>query len=58
MVKLNKKQRLALYRKWVQSDQGKTYKQFRKSVVPGPNCVMVPWCNMWIGIETDGYTHS
>ena len=22
------------------------------------NCVMVPWCGMWLGIETDGYTHS
>jgi hypothetical protein len=21
-------------------------------------CVMVNWCGMWIGIETDGYTHS
>ncbi len=22
------------------------------------DCVMVPWCGMWLGIETDGYTHS
>jgi hypothetical protein len=22
------------------------------------DCVMVPWCGMWIGIERDGYTHS
>lgn len=21
-------------------------------------CWMVPWCDMWIGIEHDGYTHS
>lgn len=21
-------------------------------------CVMIQWCNMWIGIESDGYTHS
>ncbi len=21
-------------------------------------CVMVPWCDMWLGIEPDGYTHS
>ena len=20
--------------------------------------LMVPWCGMWLGIETDGYTHS
>ena len=22
------------------------------------DCVMVPWCGMVIGIESDGYTHS
>ena len=21
-------------------------------------CIMVPWLNMWLGIEPDGYTHS
>jgi len=20
--------------------------------------VVVPWCGMWLAIETDGYTHS
>jgi hypothetical protein len=27
-------------------------------VVPGHGCIMVKWCNMWLGIEPDGYTHS
>jgi hypothetical protein len=35
-----------------------TYRQFRQTVQPGPGCVMVPWCNMWLGIEPDGYTHT
>ena len=35
-----------------------TYRQFRKLAVSSFGCVMVPWCGMWLGIETDGYTHS
>jgi len=35
-----------------------TYRQFRKTVQPGYDCAMVPWCGMWLGIEKDGYTHS
>ena len=35
-----------------------TYRQFRKTVEPGPGCIIVPWKGMWLGIETDGYTHS
>lgn len=38
-----------------------TYKDFRKTVQPlfgGNGCIMVPWCGMWLGIETDGYCHS
>ena len=22
------------------------------------DCIMLPWAGMWLGIETDGYTHS
>lgn len=35
-----------------------TYRQFRKLAHVSFGCVMVPWCGMWLGIETDGYTHS
>jgi len=35
-----------------------SYRQFRRTVQQGYDCIMVPWCNMWLGIETDGYTHS
>jgi len=35
-----------------------TYREFRRTVQGGAGCIMVPWCNMWLGIEPDGYTHS
>lgn len=35
-----------------------TYRHFRHTVRHGSGCIMVPWCGMWLGIETDGYTHS
>jgi len=37
-----------------------TYRQFRRLARPaiGFDCLMVPWCGMWLGIETDGYVHS
>jgi len=34
------------------------YRRFRKTVQPGPGCIMVQWRGMWLGIEPDGYTHS
>lgn len=37
------------------------YRDFRKLVQPmfgGDKCILVPWKNMWMGIEPDGYTHS
>lgn len=58
MVKLTRAQRVSLHRKWEQGSQNMTYKEFRKTVQPGWDCVMVEWCGMWLGIETDGYTHS
>lgn len=35
------------------------YRAFRRQAfLSFGNCMMVPWANMIIGIETDGYTHS
>lgn len=37
------------------------YRRFRAKVQPyfdNSGCVMVPWRGIWLGIETDGYTHS
>lgn len=55
---LTKAQQKSLFRKWKQDNQGLPYRQFRKTVQPGPGCIMVQWCGMWLGIETDGHTHS
>lgn len=39
-----------------------SYREFRKyHVYPTfkmDGAVTVPWCNMWLAIEADGYTHS
>lgn len=67
MVKTTRKQRIAIHRKWKQwiHPEGDpvwpSYKAFRKTVRPTIGCdnaVTVPWCGMWLCIETDGYTHS
>jgi len=58
MVGLTRAQRAALARVWARDPQGMTYRQFRATVQPGPDCVLVRWCGMWLGIERDGYTHS
>lgn len=36
------------------------WRRFRKEVQGffGDDCVMLPWKGMWLGIETDGHTHS
>ena len=61
MVRLNKAQRAALHKLWQRNSNDLTYRQFRSTVQPffgGDPCVLVPWCGMWLGIESDGYTHS
>jgi len=37
-----------------------TYREFRQTVQPiiCSDAVMIHWCNMFLGIESDGYTHS
>lgn len=40
------------------SEPALTYRQFRRAVYPGWDCIMLPWQGMWLGIEPDGYTHS
>lgn len=57
-VYLNKAQRKALFAVWSRGAEFISYREFRARVVAGYDCVMVPWCNMWLGIEKDGYTHS
>ena len=54
-------QRAAIRRKWMQAPDGKTWREFFDSVQPTfgmDEAVTVPWCGMWLAVETDGYTHS
>lgn len=70
MVRTTRAQRVALKRLYDRApiyatrDDARTgrpipYREWRRGYVyPGHDCIMVPWAGMWIGIETDGYTHS
>ncbi len=55
------KQLFALYRLWARlENKAQTFREFRASAelnVCG-DCLMVPYCGMWVGIERDGYAHS
>ena len=62
-MNLTKPQRQSLKRVWLRTQEfgyigGGSYRAFRRSVQPGPGCVMVNFAGMWLGIEPDGYTHS
>jgi hypothetical protein len=49
------------YSVWQRGESDLSYLQFRRSVESGfcmDGAVIVPWCGMWLAIETDGYTHS
>ena len=34
------------------------FKQSTAQRLPCDDCIMVQWCGIWLGIESDGYTHS
>jgi len=55
---LTRQQRKALFNVYNRQPMSVSYMEFRRSVVSGYDCIMVQWCDMWLGIETDGYTHS
>ena len=45
----------------VRNQRPNTYREFRATVQPifcGGGAVALPWYNMWLAIEPDGYTHS
>jgi hypothetical protein len=60
VTKITKNQQEALLRKWKQADQGMTYLQFRRTALPMfcDPAIVIKWCNMYLAIEPDGYTHS
>jgi hypothetical protein len=58
MIITTRKQREALKRIWMRGTDQRTYKQLRRDVIGGHDCLMLHWAGMWLGIERDGYTHS
>lgn len=60
MLKITKGQQQALLRKWRQSDQGMTYRQFRRSAekMVCDHAIVVKWCGMFLAIEPDGRVNS
>ena len=60
MRKLTKEQQHTLLRKWKENDQGMSFLEFRRSAVPlfGDSYILVKWCGMILGIETNGYCHT
>jgi hypothetical protein len=56
---INQAQFDALNRKFQQDPDGSpNFISFRRRARKAHDCIMIHWCNMWLGIETDGYTHS
>jgi len=61
-MKLTKAQSKAVLAKYRDNPDGfSSYLSFRRQVVPmafitGP--AVLPWCGMFLAVETDGYTHS
>lgn len=55
-----KPQRAAIKALWQREhpDRRGSYRQFRRRVKAGYDCLMINLWDMWIGIEKDGYTHS
>lgn len=54
-------QKSALFRKWCQNQNELTFQEFVDGITPmlaSDGAITVEWCNMWLAIETDGYTHS
>lgn len=64
MTRTTRAQRVSLFRLWERTAHIHNrvgYRQFRATVQPTfgmDGAVVVRWCDMWIAVETDGYTHS
>lgn len=62
-LQITAEQLRSLRRKYEQSTDGaKSLEEFLTRVtsrgVGTDSYLFLPWCGMWLGIETDGYTHS
>jgi hypothetical protein len=63
-MKLTKPQQKSLLTKWLESDQGLSFLEFRRGVITHhainqnfsvPSYVVFKWCGTWLCIEPDGY---
>ncbi len=61
-MSISKEQRHALKKIWLRFDIPRPrYLDFRRKIQHTfcmDNCIMVPFAGMWLGVETNGYTHS
>jgi flavin reductase (DIM6/NTAB) family NADH-FMN oxidoreductase RutF len=60
-VKITRPQWEAIKQRFtVNPDGAESFEQFCWRVQPSHmmGCLMMPWCTMWLGSETDGHTHS
>ena len=60
-MRITRKQQETLRIKWEAAPDGRTFLQFRRSVVPVLGCdpaIAVRWCGMYLCIEDDGYCHT
>lgn len=54
-------QKQALVRKWTQNNNDMTLEEFVASAQTTSlmdDAIVIKWCDMWLAIETDGYTHT
>jgi len=54
-------QKIAIINRWKHDDQGMTLEEFTataETTVGMDDAIVIKWCNMWLAIEADGYTHS
>lgn len=59
-VPLTRPQMEALYNLYKRQASHNTYLSFRRTAQYSKlnGWVMVRWCGMWVGIESEGYTHT
>ena len=58
---MTRQQRNAIATRWKYNNMGMTLKEFiasAQTTVKMDDAIVIKWCDMWLVIETDGYTHS
>lgn len=60
-MRITKQQQQAIARVYHRRQMDISFLTFRRSIQPTfgmDGAIVVQWCNMWLAIEKDGYTHS